>query len=843
MLRSMGYESEGMTRRLKLQFLVRLIPLAERNYNLVELGPRGTGKSYVVQEVSPYAALLTGPTTVANLFGHMGRRRDVQMGTRRFAGRRPQRFRMSHHDDEDLLRVRHVQRGQEQLPATRSSPCRQNQPAIDFMCDGSPFRPMPESSATLAFIDRFTSIPRWRSEDAHDLFTNHMCSFATMPSSRELRNHTSPRSSTVTSARPPTSPRDRKAGGRPCMGVTILHPHGDFAKKDEILELAIEGRRRVKEQLKKMGSFEYYHTSFSYTLQETGEEKFVGVPEQGGRDLISTDPLPPGTVYTAGVTSDGTVGLYRVELSASGGTGKLKMAGGVAGAMKESVQRAFSYLQSKKGELGITRDLDTSDLHVEVIDLLGNRVEAELGVAFFVAAYSALRKAPVSPALLVLGDMSVQGNIKPLRSLVEPLRVAGNVGQASPLPIENNRTFLDVSADSSSRGPDLLWRPEDADEGREVLPRAAREPCDCRQAEKKEEMPLLIVALSGGVLDSRGSQRATAVLEHPARRAHGHGCAHSGPDRSAAGTSPNGPQPVHSASTSVFAPCAPASEAKVAVRIARCAPARPRNRSVVPGARLAQAGVYASRHVAQRGLPVAAGAAAHRAVLAHVVARSTRAHGRLLSSSQSAASRGAPPARRLSGRPPEAEVCFSTRALAQAVDERLGRRVVVSASDAELSVEASVVAVAEPPGWRATVVLRDVAGRSLGSREIGSDGPSCEALRAPLAVVIAVLVDPSQLSRRKPARSRAAPPPAPFPQPHPQPPWRISVWAGGTAARRPAARRRRRQCGRAHHAAALLGHRGAGCVVEGAAPRGGAGRGGRFRAGMGQPGAVPAAVR
>ena len=116
--------------------------------------------------------------------------------------------------------------------------------------------------------------------------------------------------------------------------------------------------------------------------------------------------------------------------------------------MKESVQRAFSYVQAKKAELGITRDLETSDLHVEVIDLLGNRVEAEIGVAFFVAAYSALRKAPVSPALLVLGDMSVQGNIKPLRSLTEPLQVAKDNGaKRSLIPIENKRNFLDVSAD------------------------------------------------------------------------------------------------------------------------------------------------------------------------------------------------------------------------------------------------------------------------------------------------------------------------------------------------------------------------------------------------------------
>jgi ATP-dependent Lon protease len=216
----------------------------------------------------------------------------------------------------------------------------------------------------------------------------------------------------------------------------------------EILELALEGRRRVKEQLKKMGSFEYYHTSFSYTLQETGEEKFVGVPEQGGRDLISPDPLPPGTVYTAGVTADGTVGLYRVEVSVSSGSGKLRAAGGVSGSTKEAISRAYSYMESKKTELGIARDLDTSDMHVEVIDLLGNKVEADLGVAFFVACYSALRKTPVSPGLLVLGDMSVQGNIKPLRSLTEPLQIAKDNGAKRALiPIENKRNFLDVAAD------------------------------------------------------------------------------------------------------------------------------------------------------------------------------------------------------------------------------------------------------------------------------------------------------------------------------------------------------------------------------------------------------------
>jgi ATP-dependent Lon protease len=166
------------------------------------------------------------------------------------------------------------------------------------------------------------------------------------------------------------------------------------------------------------------------------------VAEQGGRGLISPDPLPPGTIYTASVSGDGTVGLYRVEVSLSSGTGKLKPAGGVSGAMKESVNRAFSYLSANKTPFGVPRELDTSDFHVEVIDLLGNRVEAEIGVAFFVAAYSALRKAPPQPALLVLGDLSIQGNIKPVRSLTEPLQVAmDNGGKRALIPIENKRQF------------------------------------------------------------------------------------------------------------------------------------------------------------------------------------------------------------------------------------------------------------------------------------------------------------------------------------------------------------------------------------------------------------------
>ena len=190
----------------------------------------------------------------------------------------------------------------------------------------------------------------------------------------------------------------------------------------------MEGRRRVKEQLKKMGSFEYYQTSFSYTDTESGEERFVGVPEQGGRNLISSDPLPRGpcTLELWRATEPSACSEWRSPSPPA--RENYRTAGGVTGATKESISRAFSYMLAKKSDLGIAHELDASDLHVEVIDLLNNRVEGEIGVGFFVAAISALKKAPSMAALLVTGDLSIQGNIKGLRSLVEPLQVAMDNG-------------------------------------------------------------------------------------------------------------------------------------------------------------------------------------------------------------------------------------------------------------------------------------------------------------------------------------------------------------------------------------------------------------------------------
>jgi len=464
LIRSMGYESEGMDRRLKLLFLMRLVPLAERNYNLVELGPRGTGKSYAVQEVSPYASLLTGPTTVANLFGHMNGRVKGMVQIWDVVGF-DEVADMQKMPKEVITTMKtycesgSYQRGTEGASGDASIAMfgNTNQPIEVMVQSGHLFDPMPDVIRNdMAFIDRLHfylpgwEVPKMRTE----LFTNHYGFVVDYLAEalRELRKHNYTeiidRHFSLGSH---LNARDRKAVRRTVSGlVKVIHPHGEPSEEDlaELLELAIEGRRRVKEQLKKMGAFEYYQTSFSYTMEATGEERFVGVPEQGGRDLISLDPLSPGSAYASGVDGEGTVGMFRIEVSIAGGTGKLKLAGGVHGAMKESIQRAFAYMQSHKIELGMARDLEVSDLHVEVIDLLANRVEAEIGVGFFVAASSALRSAPIAPAMLVLGDMSIQGNLKPTRSLMEPLQVGmDNGAKRALIPIENRRNFLDVASD------------------------------------------------------------------------------------------------------------------------------------------------------------------------------------------------------------------------------------------------------------------------------------------------------------------------------------------------------------------------------------------------------------
>ncbi len=468
LVRSIGLEPSFFDRRLKLLFLARLIPLCEANYNLVELGPRGTGKSYAYQEVSPYTILMTGPTTVANLFYNM---RTGKIGLVGLWDA------VAFDEVADLQKMSKevvttlktycesgtFARGKEALSAHASIAMFGNtsQPVEVMVRSSHLFMPLPDIvREDWAFLDRLHYyIPGWELPKMRtEYFTEHygfiVDYFA--EALRALRRHNFTEViDRHFSLGHHLNARDVKAVRKTVSGlVKLLYPHGELSKDElrELVEIALEGRRRVKEQLKKMGSFEYHQTSFTYIDHDTHEETPVGVPEQGGRNMIASDPLAPGCVYAASVNDEGKVGLYRLEVGCAPGTGKLRIAGGIAGTMKESMKRAFAYVQGHKVEMGIAQSVDTTDFNVEAIDLLGTRVPAEAGIALVVAIYSALKKTPAIPALVIMGDLSIQGNIKALRSLVEPLQVAMDNGARRALvPVENKRNFLEVSGDIMER--------------------------------------------------------------------------------------------------------------------------------------------------------------------------------------------------------------------------------------------------------------------------------------------------------------------------------------------------------------------------------------------------------
>jgi len=474
LIRSIGLEPPHFDRRLKLLFLSRLIPLCEQNFNLVELGPRGTGKSYAYQELTPYVILLTGPTTVANLFYNIASGKMGLVGL---------------WDAVAFDEVADLQKMPKEVVTTLKTYCESgtfargkealsgmasiaffgnnNQPVEIMVRSSHLFSPLPDVvREDMAFLDRIHFyIPGWEIPKMKiEFFTDHYGFVVDYLAEalKELRRHNfAEMIDHHFSLGSHLDARDVKAVRKTVAGLAkLIHPDGQLQKEElaELVDLALEGRRRVKEQLKKMGSFEYYKTSFSYIDNETREERYVGVPEEGGRDLISIDPLAPGSVYSASVDDQGKVGLYRIEVGRSPGTGKLKVSGGIDSTMKESIQRAFAYIQGHNVDMGIAQTFTTTDFYVEAIDLLSNRISCDVGTALIIAIYSALKKHSALSALLILGDLSIQGNIKGVRSLAEPLQIGmDNGARRALIPIENKRHFLEVSADIMERVDPIFY--------------------------------------------------------------------------------------------------------------------------------------------------------------------------------------------------------------------------------------------------------------------------------------------------------------------------------------------------------------------------------------------------
>lgn len=469
LLRSVGLEPTRMEKRLKFLLLTRLIPFVEKNYNFIELGPRGTGKSYAFSEMSPYCMLVSGgKASTANLFYNNARRQvglvghwDVvafdEVGGMRIT-------------DPDVVQIMkdymangRFSRGITQVLADAALAFvgNLNQPVESLVQSSATdlFQPLPKEF-DLALLDRMHFyLPGWEvPKNSKDLLTARY-GFVTdylAEAFRALRKQNrfdeaekSVRFGSHVEGRDATAVRKTVSGL-----LKVLHPDGEWRKEEliEYVELAMEGRRRVKEQLKKRGSFEFYKTSFSYIDVETEVEHTVGVPEQGGAGIISPDPLTPGTVYTAAVDDEARVALFRLEVTLTAGSGKLRVPSGLEKALKESLNRAFAYLQNVKEKLGLAEQLVQKDIYAEAVDLSGGKVECPCGVAFFAAMISAIRNRQIQAGTVILGDLTIQGNIKGPASITEPLQLALESGALRVLvPVANKAQFAGLPEDVIDR--------------------------------------------------------------------------------------------------------------------------------------------------------------------------------------------------------------------------------------------------------------------------------------------------------------------------------------------------------------------------------------------------------
>jgi ATP-dependent Lon protease len=459
LLRSTGLEPARFDKRLKLLLLSRFVPFVEKNYNFIELGPRGTGKSYAFSEMSPYCILISGgKASSANLFYNNARRQVGLVGHwdvvafDEVGGMKV--------NDPDTIQIMkdymangRFSRGVTQVHADASLVFigNLNQPVESLAQNAATdlFQPLPEEF-DLAVIDRLHFyMPGWEtpktSKDiltAHYGFVTDYIAEAFRVLRKENRFDEVERHFRFGSH---VEGRDATAAKKTVSGfLKLLHPSGEYTREElqTYLELALEGRRRVKEQLKKRGSFEFYKTSFSYISQQDGAERTVAVPEQGGKGVISQDPLPPGSLYTVAADTEGKVGLFRLEVSLTAGTGKIRTPAGLEKGLRESLNRAMSYFQAVKEKLGFASLVAQKDICAEAVDLSGARIDCPCGVAFYVAIMSAIQNRRVQAGTVVMGDLTIQGNLKGVTSIAEPLQVALENGALRALvPISNKSQF------------------------------------------------------------------------------------------------------------------------------------------------------------------------------------------------------------------------------------------------------------------------------------------------------------------------------------------------------------------------------------------------------------------
>lgn len=466
-LRTIGMEPNhpDLTYRKKLLHLVRLIPMVETNYNLIELGPRGTGKSFVYREISPYTILISGgQTTVAQLFINLSTGRVGLVGLwdvvafDEVAGirfRDPDGIQIL----KDYMESGSFSRGKEEVPAEAGIVFNGNIDGdIGMLVKTSHLlQPLSEHLQDLAFIDRLHFyLPGWEMDKMQpDYFSTHY-GFVVDYVTEVWRGLRKTSYANVIdehfSLGSHLNQRDVRAVRKTVSGlIKLLHPHGEYLRDElqEYLELALEGRRRVKEQLRRMGGLEYWAVNFSYLDQETRQESFVVVPEQGGGGLITPGQLDPGITFSVGTDqADGRLAIFRVEVQNNKGTGKLRITGAPSRAIREAVHTAHTYLKTQGSRLGLNKNPDDYDLHVQLVNLMQSKEGSETGVAFFVGMVSSLLGKPVLESLVILGEMSIRGGLLKVGLLTDRLQLAmDNGAKRVLLPAENKRDFADIPSD------------------------------------------------------------------------------------------------------------------------------------------------------------------------------------------------------------------------------------------------------------------------------------------------------------------------------------------------------------------------------------------------------------
>lgn len=433
LLRSCGYEpnAEEVSYRIKMLLLSRLLPMVEANFNFVELGPRSTGKSFVYKELTPYAVLISGGQgTVAKLFVHGSTGKVGAVGQwdaicfdeatdRIFKDRDAVPLMKDYMESGSFSRA--GSGGEITGVASIILNGNINQPIETVLQTSHLFSPLSDEVNTdTAFLDRLHFyLPGWEMiKFAPKHFTSSF-GFSTDYFSEVLK---SLRRVTYTDALEEffslgthLKQRDTKPVKKTVSGfIKLLHPDGVYTKEDvrEYLVIAMEMRRRVKEQLKRIGGMEFWDTHFSYIDKETQEELFVGLPEEKGSHLIESTPLKPGVCYTS--TSNGeNVALVRIETVAVAGSGKLNITGINNTAVKENIKNTYQYIRAnEKSILSDKHSLKNYDITVQVSNLLGAAISTGIGSAVYIAIVSALYKKNLKAGLAVLGNISVGGAIE-----------------------------------------------------------------------------------------------------------------------------------------------------------------------------------------------------------------------------------------------------------------------------------------------------------------------------------------------------------------------------------------------------------------------------------------------